>query len=74
MSECARKLHARAFMVGWQAGIACPTPLLLRMHVLVMTFLGKDGYNAPRLKDADLSEEKARPCRLVQHGNMRRVP
>ena len=32
------------------------------MHVLVMTFLGKDGYNAPRLKDAELSEEKARPA------------
>lgn len=25
------------------AGIPCPEPLLLRNHILVMTFLGKDG-------------------------------
>ncbi|KAI8814792.1 RIO1 family-domain-containing protein [Cladochytrium replicatum] len=35
------------------AGLPCPEPLLLRMHVLLMTFVGdKSGWAAPRLKDA----------------------
>nr|XP_029121528.1 serine/threonine-protein kinase RIO1 isoform X2 [Elaeis guineensis] len=42
------------------AGIRCPTPLLLRLHVLVMEFIGKSGWAAPRLKDAALSEDKLR--------------
>ncbi|KAL0922831.1 hypothetical protein M5K25_006856 [Dendrobium thyrsiflorum] len=40
------------------AGIRCPTPFLLRLHVLVMDFIGKAGWAAPRLKDANLSEDK----------------
>ena len=32
------------------AGIPAPAPLLLRMHVLVMDFIGDDGVAAPRLK------------------------
>ncbi|KAL1812389.1 hypothetical protein ACET3Z_022454 [Daucus carota] len=40
------------------AGIRCPTPLLLRLHVLVMEFIGKSGWGAPRLKDASLSLDK----------------
>ncbi|KAF3436881.1 hypothetical protein FNV43_RR19634 [Rhamnella rubrinervis] len=42
------------------AGIRCPTPLLLRLHVLVMEFIGKEGWAAPRLKDAALSLDKLR--------------
>ena len=42
------------------AGVASPKPLLLRSHVLLMEFLGRDGWPAPRLKDAALSESKAR--------------
>uniref|UniRef100_A0A2P2KMB7 Serine/threonine-protein kinase RIO1 n=2 Tax=Rhizophora mucronata TaxID=61149 RepID=A0A2P2KMB7_RHIMU len=42
------------------AGIRCPAPLLLRLHVLVMEFIGKAGWAAPRLKDARLSLEKLR--------------
>ncbi|XP_043703846.1 serine/threonine-protein kinase RIO1-like [Telopea speciosissima] len=42
------------------AGIRCPTPLLLRLHVLVMEFIGKAGWAAPRLKDAALSQDKLR--------------
>uniref|UniRef100_J3MIQ9 Serine/threonine-protein kinase RIO1 n=1 Tax=Oryza brachyantha TaxID=4533 RepID=J3MIQ9_ORYBR len=42
------------------AGIRCPVPLLLRLHVLVMEFIGKGGWAAPRLKDADLSDDKLR--------------
>jgi RIO kinase 1 len=32
------------------AGIPAPAPLLLRLHVLVMEFVGDDGVAAPRLK------------------------
>lgn len=46
------------------AGIKCPTPFLLRLHVLVMDFIGKAGWAAPRLKDADLSEDKLRESYL----------
>ncbi|GAV56566.1 RIO1 domain-containing protein [Cephalotus follicularis] len=42
------------------AGIRCPAPLLLRLHVLVMEFIGKSGWAAPRLKDAALSLDKLR--------------
>lgn len=42
------------------AGIRCPKPLLLRLHVLVMEFIGKGGWAAPRLKDAALSDDKLR--------------
>ena len=37
------------------AGLPCPEAKLLREHVLVMSFIGEDGWNAPRLKDAKLS-------------------
>jgi RIO kinase 1 len=40
------------------AGIPCPTPRLLRGHVLMMDFVGDDGWPAPRLRDAKLSESK----------------
>eukprot|EP01132_Coremiostelium_polycephalum_P000636 gene636-789_t len=46
------------------AGIPCPTPLLLRNHILVMNFIGKDGYAAPRLKDANISQDKYGPLYL----------
>ena len=66
------------------AGIPSPRPILLRSHVLLMEFLGSDGWPAPRLKDAQLSNSKARElyrsvlvsarrmfheCRLV-HGDL----
>ncbi|OCL03367.1 Serine/threonine-protein kinase Rio1 [Glonium stellatum] len=36
----------------YAAGIPCPEPLYLRLHVLVMGFLGdKKGWPAPRLRD-----------------------
>ena len=40
------------------AGIPCPKPVLLKSHVLVMEFLGQDGWPSPRLKDAHLSTRK----------------
>ncbi|KAG4304669.1 hypothetical protein PORY_002062 [Pneumocystis oryctolagi] len=43
----------------YQAGIPCPEPLYLRMHVLVMGFLGeKDGWPYPRLKDISVLSSK----------------
>lgn len=46
------------------AGIRCPEPLLLRSHVLLMDFIGRDGWAAPRLKDAKLSATRFRECYL----------
>ncbi|CAA7032959.1 unnamed protein product [Microthlaspi erraticum] len=46
------------------AGIRCPVPILLRLHVLVMEFIGRDGWAAPRLKDAALSLDKLRETYL----------
>jgi RIO kinase 1 len=42
------------------AGIPCPKPHQLRLHVLVMEFLGTDGVAAPRLKDANLPPPRMR--------------
>jgi RIO kinase 1 len=39
------------------ANIPCPFPYLLKSHVLIMDFLGTDGWCAPRIKDAELSFE-----------------
>jgi len=41
-------------------GLPCPSPVLLRKHVLLMTFIGEAGWPAPRLKEVELSESKAR--------------
>lgn len=42
------------------AGISVPEPILLRSHVLVMEFIGKNGWPSPRLKDCDINTSKAR--------------
>ncbi|RNA31356.1 serine threonine- kinase RIO1-like [Brachionus plicatilis] len=47
-----------------QAGIKCPEPIFLRSHVLVMRFIGEDGFPAPLLKDANISESQARKLYL----------
>ncbi|KAI2612976.1 Serine/threonine-protein kinase Rio1 [Hypoxylon fragiforme] len=42
------------------AAIPCPEPIQLKLHVLVMSFLGdKKGYAYPRLRDARLSGDDA---------------
>ncbi|KAI9831649.1 MAG: protein kinase rio1 [Phylliscum demangeonii] len=44
----------------WAAGIPCPEPISLRLHVLVMAFLGdKRGWPAPRLRDVQLDGAEA---------------
>ncbi|XP_017770486.1 PREDICTED: serine/threonine-protein kinase RIO1 isoform X2 [Nicrophorus vespilloides] len=41
-------------------GLNVPKPIILRSHVLLMGFIGKEGWPAPKLKDVDLSQSKAR--------------
>jgi RIO kinase 1 len=65
-----RRLHA--------AGIACPEPLMLKLHVLVMDFLGdKRGYAYPRLRDARLTgddiDDQWRSLYIQLLGIMRRL-
>eukprot|EP01125_Pyxidicula_operculata_P007591 TRINITY_DN2578_c0_g1_i1.p1 TRINITY_DN2578_c0_g1~~TRINITY_DN2578_c0_g1_i1.p1 ORF type:complete len:754 (+),score=275.98 TRINITY_DN2578_c0_g1_i1:50-2263(+) len=55
------------------AGIPCPTPLKLTMHVLVMDFIGKEGWPAPRLKDVELDLEQFGKCYLQCVKMMRRI-
>jgi RIO kinase 1 len=43
-----------------QAGIPCPAPIFLKAHILLMEFLGENGWPSPRLKDAALSEKHMR--------------
>ncbi|XP_046411883.1 serine/threonine-protein kinase RIO1 [Neodiprion fabricii] len=43
-----------------QAGVCAPKPILLRSHVLLMDFIGNDGWPAPKLKDVEINSSKAR--------------
>jgi RIO kinase 3 len=56
------KLWAEKEMFNLQrlqrAGIPCPTPVLLKKYVLFLSFIGKDGTAAPRLRDAILTPEE----------------
>ncbi|KAF8466666.1 RIO1 family-domain-containing protein [Kalaharituber pfeilii] len=41
----------------YAAGIPCPEPIYLRLHVLVMGFIGdRKGWPAPRLRDAGIED------------------
>eukprot|EP01010_Urceolus_cornutus_P001216 NODE_173_length_2114_cov_313.467312_g137_i0.p1 GENE.NODE_173_length_2114_cov_313.467312_g137_i0~~NODE_173_length_2114_cov_313.467312_g137_i0.p1 ORF type:complete len:656 (+),score=196.26 NODE_173_length_2114_cov_313.467312_g137_i0:63-1970(+) len=42
------------------AGIPCPAVVTLKQHVLVMEFLGHEGWPAPRLHDVKLDESHMR--------------
>jgi len=42
------------------ANIKTPQPILLKGHVLIMEFLGTNGWPSPRIRDASLSEKKLR--------------
>ncbi|XP_034284998.1 serine/threonine-protein kinase RIO1 [Pantherophis guttatus] len=55
------------------AQIPCPEPIMLRSHVLVMGFIGKNDMPAPLLKNAQLSESKARELYLQVIQYMRRM-
>jgi RIO kinase 1 len=47
-----RRIHA--------AGIPTPAPIFLKAHILLMEFLGNNGWPSPRLKDAVLTEKHMR--------------
>ncbi|XP_053100380.1 serine/threonine-protein kinase RIO1 [Hemicordylus capensis] len=55
------------------AQIPCPEPIMLRSHVLVMGFIGKNDVPAPLLKNAQLSDSKARELYLQVIHYMRRM-
>uniref|UniRef100_A0A0P6JDW3 Serine/threonine-protein kinase RIO1 n=1 Tax=Heterocephalus glaber TaxID=10181 RepID=A0A0P6JDW3_HETGA len=55
------------------AKIPCPEPIMLKSHVLVMGFIGKDDMPAPLLKNVELSESKARELYLQVIQYMRRM-
>ncbi|XP_027702892.1 serine/threonine-protein kinase RIO3 isoform X2 [Vombatus ursinus] len=40
-----------------KAGISCPEVVMLKKHILVMSFIGKDQVPAPKLKEVKLSSE-----------------
>jgi len=54
---CSSKVLIKVIVVHRmkKADIACPTVALLKKHILVMSFIGKDQQPAPKLKDAVLS-------------------
>ena len=41
-------------------GVACPDVVLLRKHVLVMSFIGQDQRPAPKVKELRLPPEQMR--------------
>lgn len=43
-----------------QSGVSAPKPLLLRSHVLLMEFIGTNGWPSPKLKDVVLTTSKPR--------------
>ncbi|XP_075441178.1 serine/threonine-protein kinase RIO3 [Ascaphus truei] len=43
-----------------KAGIPCPEVVILKKHVLVMSFIGKDQVPAPTLKEAKLGSEDSK--------------
>lgn len=55
------------------AGIPCPEPFLLKSNVLVMQFLGENGWPSRRLHDAGLSERRMREAYVQTVVIMRRM-
>ncbi|XP_048867070.1 serine/threonine-protein kinase RIO1 [Brienomyrus brachyistius] len=55
------------------AQIPSPAPIMLRSHVLLMGFIGRNDTPAPLLKNAALSESKARELYLQVIQNMRKM-
>lgn len=44
----------------FNANLRVPEPVILRSHVLVMSFMGEDGWPSPKLKDVEISQSTAR--------------
>ena len=41
-----------------EGGIPCPEVVLLRKHVLIMSFIGQDQRPAPKIKEAKLTQDE----------------
>ncbi|XP_022522649.2 serine/threonine-protein kinase RIO3 [Astyanax mexicanus] len=50
-----KEMHNLARMK--KAGIPCPDVVILKKHILVMSFIGQNQVPAPKLKEANLSQE-----------------
>ncbi|KAL7473087.1 hypothetical protein ACHAXS_013490 [Conticribra weissflogii] len=57
----------------YNAKIPCPAPVLLKSHVLIMEFLGENGWPSPRIRDAGLSEKRLREAYVQTIVIMRRM-
>ena len=57
----------------YQNGIPCPKPLTLKSHVLVMEFLGENGWPYPKLKEVALGETQSREAYMECILIMRRL-
>ncbi|XP_029446407.1 serine/threonine-protein kinase RIO1 [Rhinatrema bivittatum] len=55
------------------AAVPCPEPIMLRSHVLVMGFIGRNDMPAPLLRNAQLSECRARELYLQVIQDMRKM-
>lgn len=50
------------------AGIPSPAPVLIKNNVLVMDFLGRGGWPAPRLRDVQLGPKKMKVWPIKKMG------
>jgi len=57
----------------FSSGIPCPQPIALRANILVMEFLGTNGWPSPRLKDASLKEKQSKNAYLQTITLMRHI-
>jgi len=64
MVEAWAEKEARNLARIAKGGVRCPQLYLLKGHVLVMEFIGKQGWPAPLLKDVDLCDSKYRQLYL----------
>ncbi|GAA42679.2 RIO kinase 1, partial [Clonorchis sinensis] len=53
VSKWAEKEYRNLIRIKQSGLIPCPTPLRLKGVVLLMSFIGKNGFPAPKLKDAE---------------------
>ncbi|KAL9648762.1 hypothetical protein ABK040_003698 [Willaertia magna] len=57
-----------------EANIPCPQPYLLKDHILLMSFIGKNGFSAPSLKEIDIqSLDKLQDIYIQVITNMRKM-
>ncbi|KAG2373468.1 hypothetical protein C9374_012075 [Naegleria lovaniensis] len=57
-----------------EAGVSCPTPYLVKDHVILMSFIGKQGFPAPALKDVTFtSVDKLKKAYTQVITNMRKM-